>query len=54
MGGSTAGGPTTMVVNTQEMLTPGAGDYESQAAKDRQLIKGPNATIGKSVRFARQ
>ena len=54
MGGSTAGGPITMVVNTQEMLTPGAGDYESQAAKDRQLIKGPNATIGKSVRFARQ
>jgi hypothetical protein len=35
MGGSNAGGPITMLVNTQEMLTPGAGDYESQVARDK-------------------
>lgn len=43
-----------MVMHTQECLSPGVGDYEIEKSKSKQMTKSPQATIGKTVRFARQ
>jgi hypothetical protein len=51
-GGSTDAG-VSMIVHTQDIVTPGVGEYDVGSARNKQLVKSPNATIGKTVRFAR-
>jgi hypothetical protein len=42
-----------MVVHTQDIVTPGVGEYEIEKSMSKQMTKSPYATIGKTVRFAK-